>query len=103
MSIWIDGKTSSAKDVQEAVIRTGASKLRFVVVEDIDKFKTRDLLVFLGLVRHGKIFRKQIPHEVRGFKVRLFATCKDFHLLNKKLDSLVKECHIMDTSRGVEA
>jgi hypothetical protein len=94
---WNDAQTSSGIGVIESVLLMGKI-LRFLIVDELEKFKVNDLNVFLSLIEKGTISRKLANRKevVDGFKVWFLSTCNDIELLRRKSPPLVNRCRVIN-------
>ena len=97
ISDWSDAETSSGIGVIESILSKG-KMLRFVIVDELEKFNVKDLNVFLGLIQNGAIHRKLANRKIdeRGFKIWFFATSNDIEKLRRKSLPLVNRCNIIN-------
>lgn len=97
-SCWGDTVTSSGIGVIESVILM-ANRLRFLLIDEIEKFDRDDRHAFLGLLARGSISRKlanRPPIELSGLKVWFMATCNDIDYMKKYEKPFVNRCMIVD-------
>jgi MoxR-like ATPase len=97
ISDWSDAQLSTGIGIIESILSKGPNMLRFVIVDEIEKFKVNDSNVFLGLLAGGTIARKLANRKqvVEGFNVWFFATCNDIDLLRRKSPPLANRCRIV--------
>lgn len=97
-SKWIDSTTSSGIGMIERIIDKG-KRLRFLLVDEIEKFDKDDRNVFLGLLEGGNITRDlkdpAMSTELKGLRIWLFATCNDIKMMHRYEKPLLSRCDIV--------
>jgi len=83
-SQWIDSTTSSGIGMIERIYEK-VKRLRFLLVDELEKFNMDDRTVLLGLLSNGKLSRqlKDINIELHGLKVWFLATCNNIEKIKK--------------------
>jgi hypothetical protein len=92
ISKFIDSTTSSGIGMVERIFEKGPH-LRFLLVDEIEKFDRDDREVFLGLLE-GKLVRdlKDVSMEMSNLKIFLIATCNDLDKMKKHEKPLMNRC-----------
>lgn len=92
-SCWGDTVTSSGIGVIEEIISMG-NRLRFLLIDEIEKFHKNDRHAFLALLARGNISRKLAKRniEIKGLKVWFLATCNDYEYMQKYEKAFVNRC-----------
>ena len=95
-SKWIDSTTSSGIGMIERILDKG-HKLRFLLVDEIEKFNKNDRETFLGLLEGGNVTRDlaEYSRELSGLKIWLFATCNDIKKMHTQEKPLLNRCDII--------
>jgi chromosomal replication initiation ATPase DnaA len=97
ISKWIDSTTSSGIGMIERILDKG-HKLRFLLVDEIEKFNKNDRETFLGFLEGGNVTRDlaEYSSELSGLKIWLFATCNDIKTMHRKEKPLLNRCDIIE-------
>jgi hypothetical protein len=92
-----DSHTSSGIGVIESIILQG-KMLRFLIVDELEKFKSNDRQVFLSLIERGTISRKLANRKVElsGSKVWFLATSNDIEKMRRDQPELVNRCSVIN-------
>lgn len=99
ISLLIHSHTSSGTGSIESIIAMG-KRLRFLLVDEIEKFSKRDRQAFLSLMEGGKISRRLANRNIfiEGFKVWFFATCNNIDKVKRDQPELINRCSIIEVS-----
>jgi DNA polymerase III delta prime subunit len=97
-SQFIDSTISSGIGMVERIYER-ANRLRFLLVDELEKFNTNDRTTLLGLLSSGTLSRnlKEIEdsYELTGLKIWFFATCNDIKKIKKYQKEFIDRCEII--------
>jgi DNA polymerase III delta prime subunit len=95
-SQWIDSTTSSGIGMVERIFEK-ANRLRFLLVDELEKYNMDDRTVLLGLLSSGTLSRnlKEVSIELTNLKIWFFSTCNDIKKMYKQQPEFVNRCEII--------
>ena len=96
-SQWIDSTTSSGIGMIERIIEK-INRLRFLCVDELEKFSTSDRYTLLGLLGQGTLSRnlKSVSKEYTGLKIWFYATSNDIRKIQKQQPEFLDRCGVLE-------
>jgi DNA replicative helicase MCM subunit Mcm2 (Cdc46/Mcm family) len=96
-SLFIDSTISSGIGMIENIFDT-AHRLRFLLVDEIEKFSVKDRKVLLNVLETGILSRslRNSRRMISGLKVWLFATCNNINQVQADMPELVNRCMVLN-------
>lgn len=94
---WIDSTTSSGIGMIERIIEK-VDRLRFLCVDELEKFSTSDRYTLLGLLGQGTLSRnlKDTSVEYNDLKVWFYATCNDIRKIQRQQPEFLDRCGLLE-------
>lgn len=96
-SLFIDSTISSGIGMIEDIFEM-SHNLRFLLVDEIEKFDRNDRMVLLNVLETG-ILSRRLRHETKvlhDLNVWFFATCNDIVKMQKQQPELLNRCEILN-------
>lgn len=95
-SQWIDSTTSSGIGMVERIIEK-VKRLRFLLVDELEKFNMNDRTTLLRLLSSGKLNRdlKEVSVELTNLKIWFIATCNNIDKIKKQQPEFVDRCLVI--------
>ena len=96
-SQWIDSTTSSGIGMIERIIEK-IDRLRFLCVDELEKFSTSDRYTLLGLLGQGTLSRnlKHTSVEYTDLKIWFYATSNDIRKIQKQQPEFLDRCGVLE-------
>lgn len=94
---WIDSTTSSGIGMIERIIEK-INRLRFLCVDELEKFSTSDRYTLLGLLGQGKLSRnlKDTSVEYSDLKIWFYATSNDIRKIQRAQPEFLDRCGVLE-------
>jgi MoxR-like ATPase len=95
-SQWIDSTTSSGIGMVERIIEK-VKRLRFLLVDELEKFNMNDRTTLLRLLSSGKLNRdlKEVSVELTNLKIWFIATCNNIDKIQKQQPEFLDRCLVI--------
>lgn len=103
-SQWIDSTTSSGIGMIERIIEK-IDRLRFLCVDELEKFDTSDRFTLLGLLGQGTLSRnlKDTNIEYTGLKIWFYATSNNIRKIQRQQPEFLDRCGVMQIPKLEES
>jgi MoxR-like ATPase len=97
-SQWIDSTISSGIGMVERIYEK-VNRLRFLLVDELEKFNMNDRTTLLGLLSSGTLSRNlkdiEDSYELTGLKIWFFATCNNIEKIKKIQPEFLDRCEVI--------